>query len=362
MSNFDSITVKSGAGNYEVLFYKSFSDLVDLPILHENYIIICDENIYEKYKLKINSIFNKPIYIVKSSESAKTLEGIQLFSEWLVQNSVSKRTKLIAIGGGVIQDIATFTAHIFYRGIDLVFFPTTLLSQSDSCIGAKCGINLLHYKNQLGVFHSPESVFIVEEFLSSLPEPDFVSGFGEILKLSVTGPNQFFTQLVDYLQNNRFSRDKILPIIKLSLLSKLLIIEEDEYESDLRRVLNYGHSFGHSLESLANNLVSHGHAVLFGMDIINYLGFNWGITSKSYYEKFKNILIDHFSEFTLPTNINAEKLISGLKNDKKTDGSFINFAIPVDFGEIIIRKVEIDSNLLNQVNEYLSGNSVFRTA
>jgi len=359
---YDSIKVKSDSGNYEVAFFKSLQDLNNFSKLPENYLVICDKNIFNKYELAILAVFNSPMYIIDSNESAKTLDGVQLFSKWLIENSAHKKTTIVAIGGGVIQDIATFTSHIFYRGVDLVFIPTTLLSQADSCIGAKCGINILPYKNQLGVFHSPKLVIIVEEFLLTLAELDIISGFGEILKLSVTGPNQFFINLSEYLDQYKFSCKEILPIIKLSLLAKLVIIEEDEFESDLRRVLNYGHSFGHSLESLTKNQVPHGHAVLFGMDLINYLGVKWGITSKSYYEKFNDLLVNHFSSFKLPQNINAEILVSGLRNDKKAEKTFINFAVPINIGEIVIHKVLLNSDLIKLVDEYLSEKSVFRAS
>jgi 3-dehydroquinate synthase len=361
-NNYDSLTVNSDSGNYEVVFYKSLHDLDRFSQLPENYLVICDKNVFIKYKSIFVSVFNGPFYIVDSIESAKTLDGVQLFSKWLIENNAHKKTTIVAIGGGVIQDIATFTSHIFYRGIDLLFIPTTLLSQADSCIGAKCGINILPYKNQLGVFHSPKLVIIIEEFLLTLTELDIISGFGEILKLSVTGPNHFFLALLEYLEVHKFSCKEILPIIRSSLLAKLAIIEEDEFELDLRRILNYGHSFGHSLESLTKNQIPHGHAVLFGMDIINYLGFKWGITSKSYYENFTSSLSKYFGGFRLPKNINSEILVSGLRNDKKAEKTFINFAIPVKVGEIVIHRAPLNSDLIKLVDEYLNEKSVFRAS
>ena len=363
MSNtYDSLKVKSDSGNYEVAFFRTLEELKKFSNLPEHYLVICDKNIFIKYESSIVSAFNSPFYIIDSNESAKTLDGVQLFSKWLIENGAHKKTTIVAIGGGVVQDIATFTSHIFYRGIDLIFIPTTLLSQADSCIGAKCGINILPFKNQLGVFHSPKLVMIVEEFLLTLTETDIISGFGEILKLSVTGPNHFFHTLLEYLEENKFSCKEILPIIKSSLSAKLAIIEEDEFELDLRRILNYGHSFGHSLESSTKNQVPHGHAVLFGMDIINYLGVKWGITSESYYEKFTESLSKYFSSFRVPKNITAEILVSGLRNDKKAEKTFINFAVPINIGEIIIQKVPLNSDLIKLVDEYMNEKSVFRAS
>lgn len=357
----NSIIVKSSAGNYEVMFSKTIEDIFQNYAVPQNHIVICDKNIYEKYGLVLNQSCIGEYYLVEANEKEKTLDGIQRFCNWLIEKNVNKKTTIIAIGGGVVQDIATFTSHIYYRGVDLVFMPTTLLSQADSCIGAKCGINIPPFKNQLGVFHSPKKVLIVEEFLTSLPKKDVISGFGEILKLSVTGPNHFYSELCDYLAKFNFNCNGLLPIIQSSLLAKLFVIEEDEFEKDLRRILNYGHSFGHALESLTKNQVSHGLAVLFGMDLINFLGYEWGITNEKFYQDFQKTLYTYFSEFKIPANIDAEMLVLALKNDKKADDGFINFAIPIKTGKIIIHRKVIDSELIKLVQEYIDEKSAFRT-
>jgi len=279
----------------------------------------------------------------------------------MVENKASKSSVILAIGGGFIQDLSTFVSHIFHRGIKWIFIPTTLLSQSDSCIGSKCGINVMHYKNQVGVFHAPVAIFIIEEFLETLSSIEKVSGLGEILKLSLTGENQFYSDFKNIVKNGS-KLQNFLPLISQSLKAKKAIIEIDEYESNLRRVLNYGHSFGHALEAISNYKIPHGIAVLLGIDIINYLGTTWGITDVSYYldiqKVIKNILKIESINIEIP-KFETIELIEALKKDKKILNNRINFAVLKCPGYIEIISKEIDEQLFETVEEYLELSELF---
>jgi 3-dehydroquinate synthase len=357
------ITIKSGQGDYPVLFEKTISAILPkLVFVNDEVFILADSNVWKIYSQLFSSLSKFPVLIIDATEASKTLDGVSRVVDWLIQNDATRSSTILAIGGGIVQDVATFTAHIYYRGIKWHFMPTTLLSQSDSCIGAKCGINVLPHKNQLGVIHSPSAVYIVEEFLATLSDAEFRSGFGEIYKLSVTGKNEFYLNLKSHLEKFGLSRSEVLPIIKASLLSKKVIIEEDEYESDLRRILNYGHSFGHALEALTHNAVSHGIGVLFGMDLINYLGVRWGITSGDFYREFNSLIAKYFPTERLPPGVSAEALVGEVKKDKKIASGVMNFAILNNPGDIRIYKRELNRALIDEVQEYLDEFSIFRTA
>lgn len=343
----------SAQGNYPVEFYDSVLDISTEMIWPSDCYFLIDRNVWELYKSKLPFVDEKKSLILDGDENTKTLQGVVGVIEWLNQKGATKSSTLVGIGGGVIQDISTFVSHVYYRGIKWIYLPTTLLSQSDSCIGAKCGINVLSNKNQVGVLHSPSSVFIVQEFLQTLDEVEYESGYGEILKLSVTGPNQFFSILVQHLMNHGLDYSNTLPIIAHSLNAKKAIIEIDEYEQDLRRVLNYGHSFGHSLESLTENRISHGYAVLFGMDLINFLGVEWGITNPSFAIEFRKLISKLFPSFKIE-KIDSHKLVVGLKKDKKTLHGKINFAVVKDVGNIVIIEKEINKDLELLVEKYLN--------
>jgi len=345
--------VSSAQGDYPVEFYKSVDELSkNFGWSTDSYFLI-DRNIWRIYESKLDFVKKDKMLILEADENTKTMQGATSVIEWLNQKGATKSSVVVGIGGGVIQDISTFVSHVYYRGIKWVYVPTTLLSQSDSCIGAKCGINVLSNKNQVGVLHSPSSVLVVEEFLSTLEDFEYESGFGEIFKLSVTGPNQFYSILKKHLSEHKLNHENVLPITALSLLAKKAIIEIDEYEKDLRRILNYGHSFGHSLETLTENRVSHGYAVLFGMDLINYLGVQWGITDEAFEKEFRQLISSYFPHLQIE-KISSERIVNGLKKDKKTLHGKINFAVVKGIGELIIVEKDIDIELERLVEKYLS--------
>ena len=345
--------VKSQQGSYRVNFYKSVKDIEKYFLDQSEIFVIIDSNISEMFKNHFKFISHCPTYLIEANDSKKSLSQAEEIINWLVGNHASKSSVILAIGGGFIQDLATFVSHVFNRGINWAYIPTTLLSQSDSCIGAKCGINVMNYKNQVGVFHAPTAVYIVEEFISTLTAVDRVSGLGEILKLSLTGRNQFYTQFREYIYSNNLGVTGILPLVKQSLNAKKAIIEIDEYEKDVRRVLNYGHTFGHSLEAITNYKIPHGIAVLFGIDLINYLGMKWGVTESKYYFEINNlikkILTDGYINIGFP-KFETIELINGIKKDKKVLKGNINFAVLSFPGNIKIIPKKIDEYLHQQVS------------
>lgn len=360
MSSQNDLVIKSLQGDYFAKFEDSINSAADKISLVENdsYLII-DSKVWELHKDSLKSLSRFPRLLINVSESNKTLDQISEITEWLVQQGATKSSSLIAIGGGMVQDLATFTAHIYYRGIKWIYFPTTLLSQADSCIGAKCALNLLHYKNQLGVIHSPSLVVICSEFLSTLDSLDYFSGYGEILKLSMTGKFEFYKDFKIHLAKNGFARKEVSELIWKSLRAKQSIVELDEYESDLRRILNYGHSFGHALESLTEHKIPHGAAIVFGMDLMNYLGTNWKITDPSFYEEFSDLARKYFINYTIPKSVTPELLVSTLRTDKKMSNGKMNFAVAIKPGEIVIYNCALDNQLVNLVRKYFSDKPIF---
>lgn len=357
----ETILISSWQGEYPVSFYKTIKDATQNIQINQDTFFIIDEEIWSIYSHELTFVDKAKLLVLASNEETKTLQGSVGIIEWLNLHHANKSSTIIAIGGGVIQDVTTFVSHIYYRGIRWHFFPTTLLSQSDSCIGAKCGINVLSNKNQVGVLHSPSAVYIVEEFLGSLIKSEFESGYGEIFKLAITGESEFFDFLREELAIFGLDPKNVISLIRRSLISKKRIIEEDEYEKDLRRILNYGHSFGHSLESLSNNKVTHGYAILFGMDLMNYLGRLWGITPVEFEKEYRQLIIKYFPDMTIGP-IDAEKLVEGLRKDKKVLNGKINFAIVEEVGKIILVEREIDELLVIEVKKYLNEVGLFSTS
>ncbi|MHA7653210.1 3-dehydroquinate synthase [Mycobacterium sp. ML4] len=350
--------IKSEQGDYPVDFVGEVGSVPGLIGTDAETFVIIDKALVDLYGNDLSELLKYPTYRLTADEESKTLAGISCFIDWLLENKATRSAHIVAVGGGVTQDVATFACHIYYRGIPWTFVPTTLLSQADSCIGAKSSINVLPLKNQLGVFHSPSHVVICSEFLNSLPQIEVDSGYGEIYKLALTNEGAFFDELIEALRDNGHRNPQVLKMIRNALESKRLVIEKDEHESDLRRVLNYGHSFGHALEALTHNEVPHGIAVMWGMDLINFLGVKWGLTNPETAAKVRAVLAAN-TDYTIETIPSARELVDTLKRDKKVRKGVMYFAVLHDEGDLRIVPKPLDDTLAAAVSEYLDGDPLF---
>ena len=355
----EPLLIHSAQWDYPVTFHSTITDGIEfLSGISEAFVVV-DANVLSLHEEALRPLTESyPTLAVDPTEEAKSLAGVASLVEWLIDQRAVRSATIIAIGGGCIQDLVSFTSHIYYRGINWVFLPTTVLSQSDSCIGAKSGINVLPFKNQLGALHSPKAVHICQEFLETLPDVEVASGYGEIVKLSVTSSRHFLGLLEASLADGGLRNPHLLELTRASLFAKQEIIEEDEYESDLRRVLNYGHSFGHALEGLSGHSVPHGLAVLWGIDVINSLGVTWGITSAPLRDRLHDLIASHF-DYSLAVNPSADALVEGVSRDKKVANGRMHFAVLRGEGDIIIEPRELNSDLSKQLADVLEGDLVF---
>lgn len=352
--------VTSGQGTYRVEFHDELQGLIQAVGEIQRPVLLVDENVADLYASRLEPLASSiPTLKIPAAESEKTLEGIGRVVSFLQQVNVTKQTTVLAIGGGIIQDITTFTSHVYYRGVRWVFAPTTLLSMSDSCIGAKCGINAGAFKNQLGVFHSPSRVLICTRFLETLSENDIRSGCGEILKLLLTGSAEQFERFRASLDVFGFRNPDMDRFVYESLLVKKEVIEEDEYETDLRRILNYGHTFGHALEALTDFSVPHGIAVAWGLDLVNYIALKRGILEKESFDAVHDLVERHFA-FRVSRMPDARQLVDGTRRDKKVADGKLMLAILERPGRLKIFPVAFDAILEDDVSEYIESSRVLR--
>ena len=229
---------------------------------------------------------------------------------------------LIAIGGGITQDITCWIASTFMRGIPWSFVPTTLLAQTDSCIGSKSSINFNQYKNLLGTFNPPRNVYIDNKFRNTLENRDIKSGLSELIKLMII--NNCDKKEIFKVASSRPVTDEH---IAKALLIKKYFIETDEFDKGIRNLLNYGHCFGHAIESASNYDIPHGIAVAMGMDLANAL------TNKEWYDKYHNILYILYAEFLdILNNIELDKVFEAMNKDKKNIGGKLSIIAPTNFG------------------------------
>ncbi|MBA7625676.1 3-dehydroquinate synthase [subsurface metagenome] len=348
-----SIQIKSGQGDYAVDFFDDVGSIWRALESLPKCVALIDRNVLELYADSLRSLTDLiPVLVIDATEEEKTLVGISRCIDFFQKNDCTKQSVVIAIGGGIIQDIATFSSHLYYRGIKWIMVPTTLLSMADSCIGAKCGINFNVHKNQLGVFNSPSKILLCSKFVETLSDDDVRSGYGEILKLSLTGERDFYDFLKESVSNFGFRNDHLPELIYRSLKVKKKVIELDEYESDLRRILNYGHTFGHSLESLTEYEVSHGAGVAWGLDLVNLISLRKDLLCEEDFCNIHNFVKQYFPIRT-SVAILSDKLIDGTRRDKKNRDGRLNLVLLEKSGKLIIEPIEFDSWLNSVVSDYL---------
>lgn len=301
------LNIKSQVSDYKLGFTDSFDEIIT-RIDQENVLTIIDSNVSELYPM----LRRWSNIIIDSHEEAKTLTGAEVLMNTLKDRKANIKTTLLVIGGGILQDLVGFCASVYCRGIDYILVPTTLLAQTDSCVGGKTSINLDSRKNLLGTFYPPKEIIIYTEFLKTLPNADYLSGMGEIYKFHI-------------LQDKITQFDvegSIDPMILDGLQYKIDILSRDEFDKGERRFLNYGHTFGHALESVSNHKIPHGLAVVLGCMIATR------IANKMKYEVqhfstiiAKGIYLIHKSKLQLqPEWFNLTKLMEIVKSDKKSTG------------------------------------------
>lgn len=347
------LVIQSGQGAYEVQFVEELARtarlLQDIP----RPVFLVDrvlEDLYPELLMAMEAV--GPVTTVRAVEEEKTLRGVRRLATWMQRHECDRQTTLVAVGGGIIQDIAAFTSHIYYRGIPWLFVPTTLLSMSDSCIGAKCCINLNGVKNQLGAFHSPAQVILCPEFTSSLSESELASGYGEILKLMLTGSTEHWEVLTKRVDQDGLRNPGLFDLIYQSLEVKKVVIEQDEYEKDLRRILNFGHTFGHALEALTGYEIPHGLAVGWGIDLVNFISVRRGWLSEHDAHAVHRFIERHLC-FPFSTSIKASQLMRFAKRDKKVVHGLLHLIVMERPGSLRIVKMPLDASLEADIEAFV---------
>ena len=348
------LPIHSGQGDYEVTFPPNVADLVTAMLAVPRAIVVIDQNVASTYAAVLEPLLSsRPSLLVSATEEEKTPLGVTRVWEFFQRSNATKQSNVLVIGGGIVQDICQFSAHNYYRGLRWHYAPSTLLGQADSCIGAKCGINLGAFKNQLGVFHSPAHVWICLPFLETLSDVELCSGYGEIVKLHLTrsGP-EIFRELANAVNTDGWRNESLAKFIRQSLEVKRGVIEEDEYEGDIRRILNYGHTFGHALEAITQHCIPHGIAVAWGMDLINFLAWRRQLIDESHFQEVHVFLARHFA-WKLPSGFSVDELIDGTRRDKKVADGKVNLVLPDRIGGLRIVPTAYDDALVSDVGDYL---------
>ncbi len=289
--------------------------------------------------------------MIQVKEQNKTVDYCQHLIQFLIGKSIRKNYTLVAFGGGIVQDITGFISSILFRGIRWEFFPTTLLAQADSCVGSKTSINFNEYKNLLGNFYPPSNIYIDARFLETLPVSEIKSGIGEILHFFMIVNSSFLTQLVDHYDELLSSPVMLKDYIAESLNIKKKVVEIDECDKNERNVFNYGHTFGHAIETVSHYNVNHGQAVTMGMDIANFVSLSMEKLGKQDFEFMHKLLFKNMPTFNLSADM-IEDYFTALSKDKKNIGKNLGCILSSGLAAMQKTQIPLDDKLKKVIIAY----------
>lgn len=291
------------------------------------------------------------IFSFPAGEENKNLKTVETLYETLLSNQFERSDMLLALGGGVVGDLTGFTAATYLRGIDFIQVPTSLLAQVDSSIGGKTGVDFKDFKNIVGAFYQPKLVYMNLSTLKSLPEKEYYSGMGEIIKHGLIKDKNYYLWIS---QNIKEIKSRDLPIVEEMILRsceiKRDVVEKDPKEKGDRALLNFGHTLGHAIEKLMNFSLLHGECVGIGCILASYISYNRAYITK---EELDSILM-LFEEFSLGNKaikLSAEEIIQASKNDKKMENGIIKFILLKGIGNAYIDKTVSDLEMKNAITQ-----------
>lgn len=318
-----NITIKRGA----------LQNIGEIFNIDRKVLIVTDNGVPSEYANLVAKQSKCPFIVtVKQGEDSKCFANLEMLCRVMLENNFTRKDCVVAVGGGVVGDLAGFAAACYMRGIDFYNFPTTVLSQVDSSVGGKVAVNLDNIKNIVGAFYQPKAVVIDPNVLKTLSDRQISNGLAEAIKIGLTSDKTLF----ELFENGDY-RDNIDLIIEKSITAKKNIVEQDEKENNLRKILNFGHTIGHAIEGLNFGKLYHGECVALGMT------FMCG-------DSVKERLIKVLKKVNLPTEISyvKEEILSLLKHDKKADSDKISAIFVEKVGSCIIKDINTEdfSNLI----------------
>ncbi len=359
------IKIKTGGFDYRVLIDEGLpaetGRFLRLLFPSDRALLVSDHNVYSRYGEQVIEALAAEKWRVKTAlirpgERSKSLSGARRLYDACVEAGLDRNSPVIALGGGVVGDLAGFVAATYMRGVPLVMLPTSLLAQVDSSVGGKVAVNHPLGKNMIGAFYPPRLVLIDPLVLKTLSERQFRAGVAEMIKYGIIEDENFFFRLEDNL-DRLFKREPtfLAEAVAASVSSKARVVEQDEFERDYRRILNFGHTIGHALEAAAAyRYYLHGEAVLIGMalavDLAEQLGFLDPATAGRIRRLLGRIKIKK-----PPAGLTAEQVIGKLEHDKKRRSNDLIFVLPDKIGSAVMVPVSDKKMVTAVVESYLGG-------
>lgn len=359
----NTITVnKDNRPCYDILITRGFGELKGelekVALKDKKYAIITDSQVGPIYADKVKEELSGfatevVVFTFKAGESSKNLDTINEMYDFLLEHNFTRSDVLVALGGGVVGDMTGFAAATYMRGVDFIQIPTTLLSQVDSSIGGKTGVDYKQYKNIIGAFNMPRLVYINTETLNTLDGRQFYAGMAEVMKYGLIRRSAFYVWLIDNMYEIHEKDMAALEyMISQSCQIKKEYVEKDPYDKGDRAILNFGHTIGHAIEKAMDFKLLHGECVALGSVTAAFISWKKGyIEMEDYYE-----IRDMFVPFNLPISIDsieAESIMENVKYDKKHSGNTLSFISLKKVGKAFIDTTVTKEEILDALNEII---------
>ena len=331
------ITVKA-SGTYDILINEGGLSSIGKAVAERFkpciIAILSDDKVFPLYGKTVTASlqaagFNTVSHVIKNGEQSKTLDNVTAFIDCMVQAQVTRTDMVLALGGGVVGDMAGFAAAIYLRGIPYIQVPTTLLAAVDSSVGGKTAVDISAGKNLVGAFHQPALVYLDTENLKTLDPSVLRDGFAEVIKYGIILDSKLFNTVA---KPGSFD---VKEVIARCIEIKRDVVEDDEFDHGMRGLLNFGHTFGHAIEKLSGFSITHGSAVARGMLIAAKVAKVYGFND--YTDIITKVVKDYGFETGCPYS--AQELFSVILSDKKRSGSDITLVLPKEIGKCVLEKI-----------------------
>ncbi len=357
----DRLRVELGENSYEIVFSEDFCTLsselakTNSP---KKLLVVTDSNVEKLYGNEVSSYlcqsgYDVKIHSFKAGEENKNMQTILGICEACMHHGMDRKSQIIALGGGVVGDMAGFAAAIYMRGISFVQIPTTLLSQSDSSVGGKTGIDFCDAKNILGAFLQPRLVYINVSTLKTLPAEQFVSGMGEVIKHGIIRDRKFFEYICENIKSIKaLDTNTLIALSKKNCTIKADIVSKDEKENGLRAILNFGHTIGHAIESAYEFRMTHGECVALGMIAVCKIAIERGMLLQEDMQKIEDALISYGfrTRVKIPP---VDVVLSYMDKDKKKQHGALGFVLPLSIGAVV-QKSDVTREEILSALKYIS--------
>lgn len=344
---------------YDIVITKGFEEFAQEAepfVEHKKVCIVTDSQVQPLYADAVEKVLASVcdkvcVYAIPAGEENKTLDTVKGIYEYLIKEGFGRKDVLVALGGGVVGDMTGYVAATYLRGVDYIQMPTTLLSQNDSSIGGKTGVDFDGYKNMVGAFKMPKLVYMNTEVLKTLDDRQFFSGFAEVMKHGLIKDQKFYIWLIENMYEIcERDLDVLEEMILRSCSIKKQVVEKDPTEQGERALLNFGHTIGHAIEKYKNFSLTHGECISLGMVAAAYISWKKNkIGMETYYE-----IRDMFVPFYLPISIDdvdPQEILKLTKSDKKAEAGTVKFILLNRVGQAVIDKTVTDEEIINAVKE-----------